>query len=92
MPVPHFTVYFRPNLENLSLQFNIQSGNIFFTNRRENVVKRNMMIVMIPYLKDIMSKSTLNQWSHAQQPTLIKGHLVIAHLKPKIYSTIMLNL
>lgn len=50
------------------------------------------MIVMIPYLKDIMSKSTLNQWSHAQQPTLIKGHLVIAHLKPKIYSTIMLNL
>lgn len=40
-------------------------------------------MVTVPYLKDTMSKSTPNQWSHGQQPTLIKGHLVTEHLKPK---------
>lgn len=47
--------------------------------------KRSMGIVKLPYLEDIESTSALNQWSHGQQPTLIVGHLVIVHMKPKHY-------
>lgn len=50
---------------------------------REIQITRSMQLVMIPYLEDMMSMSTPNQWSHGQQLTLTKGHLVTAHLRPK---------
>lgn len=54
---------------------------------KAQIVKRDLQMEKIPYLEDRVSKLTLNQWSHDQQLTLTKGHLVVVHLKPKtIYS------
>ena len=48
------------------------------------ILKISLEIAMIPYLDDMLSKLTLNQWSHGQQPALTKGHLVIVCLKSGI--------
>lgn len=54
--------------------------------------KRDVQMERLPYWEDRVSKSTLNQWSRDQQLTLTKGHLEVAHLKPKTYRGAVLKL
>lgn len=49
-------------------------------------------LVTAPYLANMLSKSTQNQWSRGQQLTLTEDHLSAGYLKPKTIKMVKISM